>query len=1258
MNHLISGGQVSCGIAFEANDVITVSAEVTNDAMIYSSVARSELQYIYLDFDGEVTNYHGEFLTIDNVTVEDSGLTNPQIMEIVERLNDQYAEQNLQFVTERPADVEFSTVFVGPTSDFKAYGRFSGLAETIDAGNLIKNDNAFVLLNAAMDSEQIAATIAHEVDHLVFGLEHGGEGLSQYARLVVIEEGEGNLCNNSRSNLTNGNAVTVDIRSGNRTLFSMEVSPRKDDTGKYYIAEKQVSIHVTKLNPYLSSMTVYGTSVSVMVYGTLWHVSVKDEIFDLDKPTGWDDKNSPNYKYTTACGIYVFANMAKMMGKEIDVDALVDFYFGEGGLHNPEDGQAFEEILEHGGLIRNKDFITKTSTPTPDEIKELLDSGALIALRLKHDSGGINHVITIDSISIDQHGNAILRYTDSDDNAVRCKRELTMDKKGGVSGYHKDGYTGIGAVIVNQGAWKSFDERNILSRRTVSNTQSSGSEKIGNVSVSNSGNLILQNNVTVSGYNDIMGRMQVNGPVAVEDNTQIDLSIAYNQPGELAKTDQIRHLAAAELSITLSNSQRAGDYVIASDASGFDGGIALRGTYLSGASGVGSEQGRFFTIFTSLELGDLRIGDTIQNGFGIYSLRLSEAGELVLAVSYVPDTEAPSIPAELSSQVVDNNVVLSWADSSDDVFVAGYELRYGTAENLADAVPVAVTDRTQSLLNLAVGSYYWQIRALDSSGNYSAWSEVSRFSVDYTPPDVVSPTITQISADRTEATNHPVTVSALFTDDVGVVVQQYKIGDSGWLDYTGAITVSANATVYFRAEDAVGNVAEAEYAVDNIDMELPTISEIALSTAEPTEGPVTVSAEFSDNVALAAQQYKLGNGEWQDYTGAFIVRENTTVYFRAVDTAGNEAAGEQLIANIVKGGETPDDLRGGATGFSWRPVSGESWYEVELSLDHFVSAIRLRVEVAQLSTWNLAGGVYQWRVAASFHGLWAKGSPVTVPGRLALPQEVVAQADGAPDLFMAGLLGTWSGAYSTRHAVTGELVKLDGKNRIGDVFTGSADANVLLLTDDANGDALCLDDWFTALPKGLTPQARFGAIDEIRAGAGDDLIDLSSDRFAHEGLIVRGGDGNDVIWANSGENTLFGDAGDDRIVGGGGDDVIVGGAGNDSMLGGGGEDIFSFGGNWGDDVIEQTAAGTVTLWFGDLTAAELAIETVGSDTRITSVRGSVLVKDRAITLDDCRLGAAGFEAEFKRLAALGAFAEESSRKIFEEAANSGALASL
>jgi len=67
--------------------------------------------------------------------------------------------------------------------------------------------------------------------------------------------------------------------------------------------------------------------------------------------------------------------------------------------------------------------------------------------------------------------------------------------------------------------------------------------------------------------------------------------------------------------------------------------------------------------------------------------------------------------------------------------------------------------------------------------------------------------------------------------------------------------------------------------------------------------------------------------------------------------------------------------------------------------------------------------------------------------------------------------------------------------------------------------------------------------------------------------------GNDVLSGNSGANTLNGQAGDDVLNGEGGNDVLIGGAGADT---------FTFGLDFGDDVVQDFEIGLDQLQFGEL----------------------------------------------------------------------------
>ena len=209
------------------------------------------------------------------------------------------------------------------------------------------------------------------------------------------------------------------------------------------------------------------------------------------------------------------------------------------------------------------------------------------------------------------------------------------------------------------------------------------------------------------------------------------------------------------------------------------------------------------------------------------------------------------------------------------------------------------------------------------------------------------------------------------------------------------------------------------------------------------------------------------------------------------------------------------------------------------------------------------------------------------------PTELKAIQDEVADVFLAHSSGeTWTEGYFARNkgyvTAEGELVAgtkdataLLGKNKICDVFTGSGDPSVLILTDDACGDALFLDDIYSESGHPSKEAARLAQVDDIYAGAGDDVIDMTSSKFKYvgEGMTIHGGDGDDVLWSNKGSNVLCGDAGDDWLIGAGNcAEVFVGGTGDDTLNGVSGDNVFCFGEAWGQDSLQQ-AQGTATLVF-------------------------------------------------------------------------------
>ena len=524
----------------------------------------------------------------------------------------------------------------------------------------------------------------------------------------------------------------------------------------------------------------------------------------------------------------------------------------------------------------------------------------------------------------------------------------------------------------------------------------------------------------------------------------------------------------------------------------------------------------------------------------------------------------------------------------------------------------------------------WYFKATDAAGNTS-----EKF-ITFTNISAEAPDKPAVFADITGPTRKNVTVTALFTPNA--VKKQYSLNGTKWYTYSSPITFNGNATVYFREIDGAGNISETvSYTVSNIDKSAPDVPTDFVFT----QGSV-VWAAAADNGTAGVTGYYFRYGSTSSLSGDGTAIEAASFdvsglaegkwycQVKSVDAAGNSSGWSQLFTFTVTAGLT--GLEGTAAGVTWQDGSGAGAYRVEYSQDGFEHILSVEVPNCGADTYGMPEGVWQWRADTAEGSNWVEGNEITSQTPAA-PQEHVSDGDSVADIFFGTPDGVWSKNFTARNQITGERLLLTGKNRITDIFNGSTDANLLVLTDDANGDALFADDIYSA----LGDQLRMSQIREIRAGAGDDIVDLTSKRYSWSGggVKVHGGSGNDTLWANEGSNILYGDAGNDRLTGGADDDFLIGGSGNDSMNGGGGDDIFCFGGNWGSDTVEQLAGGTVTLWFEEGSESGWDAENFTYSDGVNSV---TVTGCADVTL---KFGSSGTLPE-------GGFEDESTRRVFEE----------
>ena len=184
-------------------------------------------------------------------------------------------------------------------------------------------------------------------------------------------------------------------------------------------------------------------------------------------------------------------------------------------------------------------------------------------------------------------------------------------------------------------------------------------------------------------------------------------------------------------------------------------------------------------------------------------------------------------------------------------------------------------------------------RGADEIGNISEIAEYEVANIDREAP--AAPIV---SADETRQTNGQVNVSAVFSNDS--VQKEYSFDTRTWMDYSGPVVFSENGIVYFRGIDEAGNVSETvSYQVDNIDCVAPEAPRAVADTKEDTEGPVTVSATFSNDSVF--REFSLDSGKtWQTYTDPIQFEKNGIVFFRGIDEAGNVSETQYTVNNIYE----------------------------------------------------------------------------------------------------------------------------------------------------------------------------------------------------------------------------------------------------------------------------------------------------------------------------------------------------------------------
>ncbi len=190
------------------------------------------------------------------------------------------------------------------------------------------------------------------------------------------------------------------------------------------------------------------------------------------------------------------------------------------------------------------------------------------------------------------------------------------------------------------------------------------------------------------------------------------------------------------------------------------------------------------------------------------------------------------------------------------------------------------------------------VYAKDSAGNETVKT------ITISNIDMEAPVIT-LTPSTVDPINTEIHVNVKVTDNNEVVEKKWAAGNQNAEHFRNAgnvlledkFMVSENGTYTVYAKDSAGNETIETILISNIDMEPPAAPELTVSTEDPTNQDVKVTINYAVDVTV--KEYKVGNGNWEAYTGPVAVSANETIYARGRDAAGNWSEEASIaISNI------------------------------------------------------------------------------------------------------------------------------------------------------------------------------------------------------------------------------------------------------------------------------------------------------------------------------------------------------------------------
>ena len=282
------------------------------------------------------------------------------------------------------------------------------------------------------------------------------------------------------------------------------------------------------------------------------------------------------------------------------------------------------------------------------------------------------------------------------------------------------------------------------------------------------------------------------------------------------------------------------------------------------------------------------------------------------------DIAPPTVPENLSYELggaSNNDLAIDWDDADDGEYGSGvknYDVQIASDSNFNNIIySVTVDDSEAAFEELADGTYYWRVRAVDNMDNESAWGEVNSFIVDTVPPTIPENLRAEdLLADVPEE-DYFVWDAAT---DAGSGVQKYIVeysenadhSDSGTIEVTDTkVLVSAlpgMLTYYWRVKAVDNGGSEGEWS-DWVETYIPDNSAPSKpdgldrlgenlawnETSDFGSGVEKYIIEYADNIGFEYSTTKEVTANEIAISKLGFTEHNYYWRVQAIDKAGNES---------------------------------------------------------------------------------------------------------------------------------------------------------------------------------------------------------------------------------------------------------------------------------------------------------------------------------------------------------------------------------